>query len=394
MSNITQIYSIVNDAVADALGAHAPRAKDTTSFVSLGKSLEDAGKLDAFFGALACRIAKTVEFVRLYERNDRRVLRDMHEFGAFVQKVYTELPDAVANPSWAVSNGNNPPTISRSNPYGVTTTVNITCKLFGDVGTWSIEVAKPTKQIKQAFTSETEMVVFIDAINLTVENAYNIQAEAIESLAVATGIALCLEKGKATNVLQVWNNSHESTTLTVSTCAHNPEYLAFESELITKTAKYMRKPSKLFNAAGYTTFTPEDKLVVEVLTTYATAAQFYLRSNTYHEELVRLPGYNEIEYWQGSGESFADADVSTIDIKNIEIADNGDTPATAKEIKQSGIVAYLRDEDAVAAYFGERYTWEDFNKRDRLVTHGEQADISYAVEPHANAWVFYRADAT
>ena len=392
MANVTQIYSIVNAAVADVLGTYAPRAKDTTSFVDLGKSLSDASQLDAFFGALACRIAKTVEFVRLYERNDRRVLRDLHEFGAFVQKVYTELPDAVSNPSWAASNGSNPPTISRSNPYGVTTTVNITCKIFGDKGTWSIEVCRPTSQIKQAFLSETDMLVFINAINETVENAYNIQAEAIESLAVATGIALCIEKGKATNVLQVWNQDHQSATLTVSTCKTNPEYLAFESELITKTAKYMRKPSKLFNAAGYTTFTPDDKLIVEVLTTFATAAQFYLRSNTYHEELVRMPGYSEVEYWQGSGTSFSDDDVSTIDIKNLGIADNGDTPATAKEIKQSGIVAYIRDEDAVAAYFGERYIWEDVNKRDRLVTHGEQADISYAVEPHANAWVFYRAN--
>lgn len=393
MSNVTQIYSIVNAATADVLGSYAPRAKDTTSFVDLGKSLADAGQLDAFFGALACRIAKTVEFVRLYQRNDRRVLRDIHEFGAFVQKVYTELPDAVSNPSWAASNGSNPPTISRANPYGVTTTVNITCKIFGDKGTWSIEVCRPTSQIKQAFLSETDMMVFIDAINETVENAYNIQAEAIESLAVATGIALCLENSKATNVLAVYN-SKSGRSLTVSTCADDAKYLAFEAELITKTAKYMRKPSKLFNAAAYTTFTPEDKLIVEVLTTYATAAQFYLRSNTYHEELVRMPGYNEVEYWQGSGTSFSDADVSTIDIKNLGIADNGDTPATAKEIKQSGIVAYIRDEDAVAAYFGERYVWEDVNKRDRLVTHGEQADVSYAVEPHANAWVFYRANPT
>lgn len=383
MGNVTQIYSLVNGSVADALGSHSVRAKDTTSFVDLGKSLSDY-QLDAFFGALACRIAKTVEFVRLYERNKRRVITDDLTFGAFVQKVYTDLPDAVSNPSWAVSNGSNPPTISRANPYGVTTTIAVTTKLFGKVGTWSVEVCYPTKQIRQAFTSETEMLVFIDAINTTIENSYTIEVEAVESLAVATGIALCLKNNKATNVLAVYNEK-SGRSLTVSTCADDAKYLAFEAETIMKTAKYMRKPSRLFNSAGYATFTPEDKQVLEVLTTYATASQVYLQANTYHEEMVKLPGYTEVEYWQGSGTSFADADVSSINIKNDDIDKNN-------AIVQSGIVAYIRDEEAVRAYFGERYTWEDINKRDRLVTHGEQADKGFAVEPHANAWVFYRAN--
>lgn len=383
MGNVTQIYSLVNASVADALGSYSVRAKDTTSFVDLGKSLSDY-QLDAFFGALACRIAKTVEFVRLYERNKRRVITDDLTFGAFVQKVYTDLPDAVSNPSWAVSNGSNPPTISRANPYGVTTTIAITTKLFGKIGTWSVEVCYPTKQIRQAFTSETEMLVFIDAINMTIENSYNIEVEAVESLAVATGIALCLKNNKATNVLAVYNEK-SGRSLTVSTCADDAKYLAFEAETIMKTAKYMRKPSRLFNSAGYATFTPEDKQILEVLTTYATASQVYLQANTYHNEMVKLPGYNEVEYWQGSGTSFADADVSSINIKNDDIdKDNA--------IVQSGIVAYIRDEEAVRAHFGERYTWEDINKRDRVVTHGEQADKGFAVEPHANAWVFYRAN--
>ena len=383
MGNVTQIYSLVNASVADALGSYSVRAKDTTSFVDLGKSLSDY-QLDAFFGALACRIAKTVEFVRLYERNKRRVITDDLTFGAFVQKVYTDLPDAVSNPSWAVSNGSNPPSISRANPYGVTTTIAVTTKLFGKVGTWSVEVCYPTKQIRQAFTSETEMLVFIDAINTTIENSYNIEVEAVESLAVATGIALCLKNNKATNVLAVYNEK-SGRSLTVSTCADDAKYLAFEAETIMKTAKYMRKPSRLFNSAGYATFTPEDKQILEVLTTYATASQVYLQANTYHDEMVKLPGYNEVEYWQGSGTSFADADVSSINIKNDDIDKNN-------AIVQSGIVAYIRDEEAVRAYFGERYTWEDINKRDRLVTHGEQADKGFAVEPHANAWVFYRAN--
>ena len=46
---------------------------------------------------------------------------------------------------------------------------------------------------------------------------------------------------------------------------------------------YMQKPSKIFNVAGYSTFTSEDKCVTEVLTEFANASRFYLRSNAFNE---------------------------------------------------------------------------------------------------------------
>ena len=149
MSNYSQIYSILNDAVSDVLGNQAPRVKDTTSFVDLGRAMADANMYDAFYGALACRISKTVAFVRLYERNNRRVITDAQEFGAYVQKIYTELPSDVADPTWSVSNGQNPPTLQSADPYDVTTTVNISAKIYGKKGVWAIEVKFPTKQIKE-----------------------------------------------------------------------------------------------------------------------------------------------------------------------------------------------------------------------------------------------------
>lgn len=388
MGNVTQIYALTNDALAEALGSHAIRVKDTTSFVSTGKTLSDV-ELDKWFGALVCRISKTVEFVRLFERKNRGIITDYQEFGAFVQKIYTALPSAVSNPTWAASNGSNPPTITRANPYGVTNTITVTSKVFGNIGTWSIEICYGLKQLRQAFLSEEAMMAFVNSIYETIENRYTLDFNDLETLAAATGIALCLENSKATNVLDLYNVTF-GKSLTETTCQRDMDYLAFEAEQITKTAKYMREPSTIFNAAGYQTATPEDKLIVEVLATYATDAQFALRSNTYHEELVRLPGYNEIAYWQSPGTSYAEADVSTVKIKNSEVAVTTDNPPVAKEITESHIVAYLRDEEAVKAYFGERYIWEDFNKRDRVTTHGEQADLGYAVEPHANAWVFYR----
>ena len=138
MGNTTQIYSLVNDAASDFLGSTAVRVKDTSSFVDLGRQLSDihsetnpyAG-LDSWFGALACRIARTEVMTRLYERVNRGVITDMLEFGAFVERVYAELPAAGENFAWSVSNGQNPPTITAKSPYDVTSTINIEVKFYG-----------------------------------------------------------------------------------------------------------------------------------------------------------------------------------------------------------------------------------------------------------------------
>lgn len=392
MSNVTQIYSIVNGAVADVLGSNNLTARDTTSFVDLGRSLAEAQKLDSFFGALACRIAKTVEFVRLYERNERRVLADLQEFGAYVQKVYAEIPDAVSNPVWSLSDGQNPPTITQADPYGITTTVNITTKIFGKRGTWAIEIVRPTKQIKEAFLNETAMMAFIDAIYMTIENSYNIEVEAVENLAVSTAIAEAIENGKSTNLLQVYNQESTGVSLTVSTALKNVDFLAFCNKKISEIRSYMRKPSKTFNVAGYTTFTPDSKCVTEILTDFANASKFYLRSNAFHEELVSLDKYNEVPYWQTPGKTFAFADCSSIKIDNFDVKNDADpTNPQPVTVTGTGIIAFIRDEENVKAYFGERDTWELPNPRNRSVSHGEQADVGYAVDPHANGWVFYIA---
>ena len=154
----------------------------------------------------------------------------------------------------------------------------------------------------------------------------------------------------------------------------------------------MKKMSGKYNSAGYKTFTPEGKSVLEVLTEFASASKFYLESNSYNANLVALEGYQEVPYWQSPGTTAYDFESSsTIDIKNFDVYNSG-SPAVAVEVKQSGVLACLRDEDCVKAYFGQRRAWEEVNKRDDTVVHGEKAEIGYALEPKANCWVFYIDD--
>lgn len=402
MGNVTQIYSIVNAAVDDFLGSYDVRAKDTTSFVDLGRSLSEIhdpdnpySGLDGFYGALAARITKTEVFTRLYERANRGIITDYQDFGAFVQRVYAEIPSATNNPAWQISNGQNPPTISSKSPFDVTNTVNITTALFGKRGTWSIEVKMPYHQIKEAFLNEASMQAFIDAVYIQIATSMNIEMEALENLACNTAIAMCLKNGKKTNLLQVYNQemASQGVSITAAAALKNKDFLAYCNKAIDNLRGYFKKPSRKYNVAGYATFTGEDKAKLDVLTEFASASKFYLESNVYHNELVAMKGYNEVPFWQGEGDGagYDFTESSKIKIKNTAVYADADTGA-AIEVSQDGIIAFLRDEDMVKAYFGNLYSWEVANVKERATNHGEQAETGYAVEPHANGWVFYIAD--
>lgn len=401
MGNVTQIYALVNDSVSDFLGTTGVRAKDTTSFVDLGRTLAEihsqdnpyAG-YDSFYGALAARIARTEVMVRLYEGSGRGVITDYIDFGAFVQRVYADIPEAVENPVWSVSDGENPPTITPASPYDVDDTIAISSMIFGKRGTWSIEIVKPYKQIKEAFLSESAMSAFIDAIDIRIATALAMEKEALENLAVATSIANCIENGQATNLLQVYNEGPSvQVSITATEALTNFDFLAFANKYIDNFRGYIKKPSRKYNSAGYVTFTPADKAKLEVLTEFASASKFYLESNTYNDELVRMEGYTEVPYWQSPGTS-GDFDfdaASSIKVANKGVKVNAETGA-AVTVEGTGIIALLRDEEQVKAYFGDIDSWTVPNPRQRTTIHGEQAETGYAVDPHLNAWVFYIAD--
>ena len=109
----------------------AAQTLETTDLVSLGKAIGNAGLIEGFFGALCNRLAKTVYFIRVYDPVSKRaILRDEHEFGAFVQKVYYAAPDFVDNEEYTVPDNSSPTKYQTKSPYDVTTTVAISAKIF------------------------------------------------------------------------------------------------------------------------------------------------------------------------------------------------------------------------------------------------------------------------
>ena len=255
-----QVSSIVNDAIEDALGQNASiTSLDTTDIVSLGKQLSNMNLLDGWYAALANRIVKTVYFVRVYGERQRSVLRDEHEYGAFVQKVYYKMPDLVDNPEYKIPQAPVSPstayTYNQSSPYDVSTTIEVSASVFGGQGTIALEFVRPVDQIRTAFLSSAEMIRFIDGLYLAAENKIKLAEEELTDMAVNTAMAYDINAGLVRNLLTEYNATlpQSATPLTAAEAMRDADFLRYAAMEIKMAIDFMGEMSVVYNAAGYET---------------------------------------------------------------------------------------------------------------------------------------------
>ena len=379
MATFNQIYTMVNDATAQMYGSEALTVKDTSSLVSLGEKIlsSDTDK-EVFFKTLVDRIARTIVAIREFETKERSVKRDAVNWGLFVQKISYKRKTAVENPSYDFT--------TQANPFDVKPSTEIIQKIFGEnIGVWSYEDVIPYDQMFTAFNSASAMGAVIAGIYTNINNEYTMAKAALENLAVDTLIAGVIKKGKATqkrNVLAEFNTAN-STNLTVAQALKNADFIKYVNREIYTTVGFMQEANELYNLENIIRQTPKDKLVVEILGMYASASAVYLEADTYHNELVKLPRYEEVNYWQGMGTEASFEDVSSIKIKN--------TGIDAEEISQSGIIACIHDYDAVAAFVDKPETGSMPNPRQRCLNVFYQAARNYGVDLSEKCVVFYMA---
>lgn len=375
---VNQVYQMVNDAAKEALGQQAVTVKDTGSLVSLGEQIQVTENVETFYKTLVNRIGRTVVAVRAFEISERSVMRNEMEWGVIYQKISFKPRNAVENPSWK--------TETQANPYDIEPQTTVVQKLFSVMGTYSYEDSIPDYQLFTAFTTPAAMAAFISGIYTNMYNYLKIAEANLANLAVNTYMAGAMSGTNAAqkrNLLKEYNDKF-TKTLTVEQALTDASFLKFASKTINDTIKQFTSPSAIFNAEGIVRQTTKDKLVVEVLSQFATATTSYMESDTYHNELVKLPHYEEVNYWQASGTGFSFEDVSTIDIQNAKIADGA-------EVKKTGIVAFVHDYDAVASIIYRRRSNSIYNPRAERYNVMEKADKGYAVDLSENGVVFYMA---
>lgn len=377
MANVNQIYNFLNDTTKEMIGGSPITVKDTSTLVSLGDTiLSSDTSTEQFYTKLVDKIGMTyVKYRELTKDALSDILRTPMDFGIILQKVNTsEIARAVENGSWT----------NQKNPFanGKDTT-KITSTLFSKIATWELDKIIYDYQLKTAFKSATEMGAFIQLVFNDMYNGMELALRDCANLCVATSIGDCLASSKNTvkrNLLTEYN-SLTNEDLTVASCMRSLNFLKYASREINLVVKRMHDVSTLFNSKGYERFTSDNELNIRMLADFSTACSSYLEADTFHKELVALPHYKEVSYWQGLGERGSFTDVSTIKVTNDTI-----------NVEQSGVLAFISDKERHGVMIDKIRTKTMYNPASELTNYFHKADIGMYMDNSEQGIVFYIAE--
>lgn len=382
---ITQVYQIVNDATKQVLGEEALIQEDLSNVVSIGESITNANLYDKYVGALVNRIAKNIFSIRAYSGRAPKVMMDSWEFGSIVQKVHpSKLPEAEENESWELTDN---ATYEQDTFYKPSVEV----KLWNHKTTFEIPVSIAEVQLKQSFLGASEMARFIAMIYQMVENSLTLKFDALIMRTINNFIGATVYDDnnaggpRCVKLLTEYNTIHGLTgaqALTQAKALYDKEFLRYCAYRMKQVATRMSNYSTLFNIGGTQKHTPRDMLRIVMLDYLDAGVSAFLQSDTFHDELVKLPEADVISYWQGSGTSFALADASKIYVKVL------DKDGTKREVTQSYVVACMFDHDALGVTALNKRVTNHYNAKAEFWNNWYKEDAGYFNDYNENFVVF------
>lgn len=382
---VKQVYALVNDSASEVLGKTDLITEDLQGVVQLGEEVFNANAMDKYVKTLVNHIGKVIFVNRVYSGSAPRVLMDGWEFGSVLEKIQMDIPNATENETWELEDG-------ASYDPNIFYQPKVTAKFYNNMVTFEVPISITEKQVKQSFSNATQLNAFVSMIYNAVDKAMTIRTDnlimkTINNMIGETvyseyqgGSQTASSGVRAINLLKLYNDRFNAQ-LTADEALTTPEFLRFASLQMRLYIKRLSKISTLFNVGGKERFTSKDLLHVVLLTDFVAASEMYLQSDTFHNTLVALPNYEEVPYWQGSGQSYSFDDISKVDL----------ITSANHTIEVGGILGVMFDRDALGVCNVDRRTTTNYNPKAEFYSNWYKFDARYFNDLNENFIVFFVA---
>lgn len=396
---VNQIYNLINRVSGEVLGKTDIVADDLTGVVDLGTEIFNQNAVDDYVKSLVNHIGKVVFVTRPYAGKVPSVLMDAWEFGSVLEKISADVPEAEENDTWNLKNGTRYDQDVFHKP-------TVTAKFFNSKVTFEVPVSITERQVKESFSSATQLNGFISMIYAAVEKSMTIKTDALVMRTInnmiaetiladvkvfgttAEGDTTATDLSKAStarcvNLLKLYNDkTGASTKLTAAKAITDPDFIRFASYVMGTYADRMQSISTLFNVGGKERFTPKDMLHVVLLSDFAKAAQTYLYSDTFNRGDVLLPQAETVPFWQGSGTAYDFASTGQINIKESK---------DGKAVTVTGVLGVMFDRDALGVCNLDRRVTTNYNAKAEFFNNYYKFDAGYFNDTNENFVVFFAA---
>ena len=392
---ITQLAELLNGTLSttgiidQVTGEAAVATEDLSNVIDIGKLVLDYtgasnANFDSFMRNLIDQVGKVMFVNRTYTSQAPNIMKDGWEYGSILEKVRCEVPDARDNATWDLFNYPQQGGAAYPDPFELSKP-SATAKFFNSKATYEVPITLTDVQLREAFQSASQFGSFISMIENRIAMKMTLCNDGLIMATIANLIGQKVAaEHNVINLLELYNAIAANTT-TAAKALSDKEFLRFASKTIAMYKKYLAGASTKYNEGGYLTFTPADKLRFIANTEFSKALDAYLYSDTYHNEFVNLPGYEEVAYWQGQGEADGDGDRLKIDVKV-------DVSGVATSVEQDGIVAVMFDDEAAAVCNTNYRVTSQYNGRGEYTNYFYKWDAMYMNDVLENCVVFIIED--
>lgn len=380
-----QIYDLANAATKEAIGDSVLLQEDLQNVVDVGTEIFNARSIDKFVRALVDHIGRVIFVNRKYNGDAPSVLMDSWTYGAAMEKITSEMPEATTNESWELTDG-------ASYDPNIFIKPNVSAKFFNKRTTFEIDRSIADLQARSGLSSAAQMTAFIEMLFNEVDKSATVKTSEIIRRTIANfaaetfydmnsgGTYTGAGNTRCVNLLSRYNTQY-SKSLTASAAIYDPDFIRYAVYQMGLFKTRLRSMSKLFNIGGMSRFTPDEMLHFVLLSEFANAADVFLQSGTFHEQFTAMPKAEIVPYWQGSGTGYAFGDTSKIYC----------TTADGHSVTATGILGVMFDRDALGVMNPDRRVTTNYNPKAEFTNYFYKFDSQYFNDFNENFVVFYVA---
>ena len=352
------VYPIMNELVRQLSAQKQIAVVDTTSFVSAGSSVLEAG-YENVFNAIAVLVSRTIVAARPYEGKlklineesgafDNRMRKisfyskDTQASGMFNTQTYTNIGAGLDDESGAGSMWEQNPSIPVE-------------KYFFSSYTYDYEHTEYIEQVKIAFQNEASFLDFLNGMRTEIMNDLEQQKEAKNRVLILDRIAgtkLLTDKGDlgsecCVNLTAEFNTEHGTSYSTADILNdHTVAFLEFflariknDSDMLTyRTAMFHDPMTKNISGTDYNVLRHSPKSVQRMIYNSRLFNQIKLSlAEIYHPDMLALPEQLEgVQFWQSSKDPY-----------KVSIKPSLPEGATSSQVDMDIVVGMLFDTDAL-----------------------------------------------
>lgn len=378
---VNQIATLMNSVTNELLGKSDLVKEDLSNVIDVGNEVFGATAVDNYVKSLVNRIGRTIFVNRPYAGKVPSVLMDGWEYGSVLQKIQADVPEATVNETWQLED-------KKSYDPNIFYKPTVSAKFYNSKVTFEVPLSFTELQVKQSFNSAEELNAFLSMLYNSVEKSMTVKIDALIMRTInnfSAQVYSTTASPRSVNLLTGYNTM-SGETLTAEKAITTPAFLRYASMQIALYADRLATMSSLFNAGGKARFTPRDMLKIVMLSDFAQGASVYLESDTFHNELVKLPSAETVPYWQASGTAFDFASIS-----QVQVATQGES--ASKDVTINGLLAVMFDRDALGVANLDRRVTTNYNPKAEFFNNWYKFDAGYFNDLNENFVLFYVASA-